>query len=155
MKIKIKLKDLYKIIEQNIDPDVQNVANMLNELFPLEQALKNVATWQARQIAARQQPIQQLRLKLASDLVALRELCRKRNDITDLDVTYNIIQLLNRYQSVNVNVGVGYSQPVNVDIDVNDNENIRTILKNIFGDIKLAQHQPGNQLKKLIAPQKL
>ncbi len=151
MKIKIKLKDLYNIIEQNINPDVQKVANMLNQLFPLGQASKNVAAWQGRQIAAQQQPIQQLRLKLASDLVALRELCRKRNDITDLDVRYNIIQLLKRYQSVNV----GLSQPVNVDIDVNDNENIRTILKNIFGDIKLAQHQSGNQLKQLIAPQKL
>lgn len=151
MKIKIKLKDLYNIIEQNINPDVQNVANMLNELFPLQGMQRNISTSQARQIAAQQQPIQQLRLKLASDLVALRELCRKRNDITDLDVTYNIIQLLKRYQSVNV----GLSQPVNVDIDVNDNENIRKILKKIFGDIKLAQHQPGNQLKQLIAPQKL
>jgi len=150
MKIKIKLKDLYNIIEQNIDPDVQKVANMLNQLFSLGQASKNVAAWQGRQIAAQQQPMQQLRIKLASDLVALRQLCMKRNDITDLDVTYNIIQLLKRYQSVNV----GLSQPVGINI-ANNNENVRTILKNIFSDIKLAQRQPGNQPKQLIAPQKL
>jgi hypothetical protein len=145
MKIKLKLKNLYKIIEQMSNP-VQEVANILNEIFPLDGLPDDAESYHDpdknfSQLRPMQQPILNQRLKLASDLVRLRELISKRNDITITDVTYNIIQLLKRY----------HYQDVGIDITPN-NKSIKKILDNIFGNMNLAQHQSGNQLKQLIEP---